>query len=68
MISFRPALFKTPYKTNLQYTIIGIQNSLAYNNLIYPLLTKYKIVSETEDTVVKSINEINYRIPDKFNS
>jgi hypothetical protein len=66
MTSFRPAFFKTPYKTNLGYTLMGLKNSLAYNNVIYPNLLKYNIRDKNYDRVVTSIKEIKYRIPEKF--
>ncbi len=65
MFSFRPMLFVAPYKTNLSYTLLGLKNSLGYNNLMFPLLTKANIIDPEEDTVVQSIREINARIPDQ---
>jgi hypothetical protein len=66
MYSFRPTLFKTPYKTNLSNTMLGIKNSLAYNDYIYPILVKNNIVNLTEDTVVNSLREIYARVPDNI--
>lgn len=64
MFSYRPSLFIAPYKTNTNYTLHGIKNSLAFNKMVYPLLTKLNIVDDKDDTVVKSIAEIKNRIPD----
>jgi len=64
MFSYRPTLFVAPYKTNLSYTLQGLKNSLVYNNLLFPIITKLKIFDPTEDTVVNSIAEIKNRIPD----
>lgn len=63
MFSFRPTLFITPYKTNIFNTLLGIKNSIGFNDLIYPHLVKLKIIDPTEDTVVNSLKEINARMP-----
>jgi hypothetical protein len=63
MFSFRPPLFKTPYKTNFVNTLLGIKNSIGFNELIYPILIKNKLINQTEDTVVNSLKEIYSRIP-----
>ena len=63
MFSYRPSLFEAPYKTNLSYTLQGLKNSIGFNNLAYPILTKLKLFDPNEDTVIKSIAELKNRIP-----
>ena len=45
------------------YTLLSLKNSLAFNNIIYPLLVKFNLINPNEDTVVKSIRQIKHRIP-----
>ena len=67
MFSFRPSLFVAPYKTKSLYTLMGIQNSLAFNDFTWPLLTQSGLIDPNEDTVVNSIKEIQHRLPlDRF--
>ena len=66
MFSYRPTLFEAPYKTNLSYTIQGLKNSLAFNNVSFPIITKLSLFDPAEDTVVKSIAELKNRIPDNI--
>ena len=66
MLSYRPSLFLAPYKTNLLYTFMGIKNSLGFNSIMYPLLVKAGIIDQNKDTVVESITEISYRIPESI--
>jgi hypothetical protein len=63
MFSVRPTLFIAPYKTNLLYTLLGIKNSLAYNDYIYHHIVNNNLIDKDEDTVVNSIKEINLRNP-----
>jgi hypothetical protein len=63
MFSVRPALFEAPYKTNLLYTLLGIKNSLVYNNYIYHHVINNNLIDKNEDTVVNSIKEIHLRNP-----
>lgn len=64
MLSYRPSLFKAPFKTNPMYTMLGVKNSIGFNDLIYPLLVKGGVVDEAKDMVVQSITQIAYRMPD----
>lgn len=68
MFSNRPQLFLAPYSTNLGYTLQSPKMSLANNNVVFPLLTKYNIFDPSEDTVINSLKTIKYRIPDEVQS
>jgi len=66
MFSYRPSLFTAPYKTNISYTMQGLKNSLAFNNVSYPILTKLNLFNPNEDTVIKSISELKNRLPENI--
>ncbi|AYV80046.1 MAG: hypothetical protein Gaeavirus7_3 [Gaeavirus sp.] len=66
MFSFRPALFVAPYKTNHLYTLMGLKNSLGFNDLTFPYLVKHGLVDPEKDTVIQSIKQIHNRVPSKL--
>jgi hypothetical protein len=66
MYSFRPPLFITPYKTNIEYTLSTPLKTLGFNQVMFPFLTELNIIDKNEDIVIKSIQEIKKRIPNKF--
>ena len=58
MFSYRPMLFEAPFNTNLSSTLSGLTN----------LLVKAKIIDDKEDLIIKSLKEINARIPEDIDN